>query len=87
MGPPREGAPILASGPGPPPRLGSRRPGPRGRPGAQLRVTVRAQPARAGTTDPGSIGKSVSNGCIRMRNIDVIDLYNRTKLGTKVVVK
>ena len=33
-----------------------------------------------------SIGQSVSSGCIRMRNIDVIDLYNRVKMNSKVVV-
>lgn len=40
-----------------------------------------------GTNEPETIGRGASSGCIRMRNIDVIDLYNRTKLGTKVVVK
>lgn len=39
-----------------------------------------------GTTEPLSIGKAVSSGCIRMWNQDVIDLYNRVPLGTKVVV-
>ena len=39
-----------------------------------------------GTTQPNSIGRSVSNGCIRMINDHVIDLYNRVPLGTKVVV-
>ena len=38
------------------------------------------------TTEPFSIGKAVSSGCIRMFNQDVIDLYNRVPLGTKVVV-
>jgi lipoprotein-anchoring transpeptidase ErfK/SrfK len=28
----------------------------------------------------------VSSGCIRMRNDDVVDLYSRVKVGTKVVV-
>ncbi len=40
-----------------------------------------------GTNEPEEIGHSVSSGCIRMRDIDVIDLYNRVKLGAKVVVK
>lgn len=40
-----------------------------------------------GTNEPETIGRGVSSGCIRMRNVDVIDLYNRVKLGTKVVVK
>ena len=39
-----------------------------------------------GTTEPNSIGRSVSNGCIRMINDHVIDLYNRVPLGTRVVV-
>lgn len=39
-----------------------------------------------GTDAPWLIGKAVSSGCIRMYNNDVIDLYNRTSLGTKVVV-
>ena len=39
-----------------------------------------------GTNEPPSIGKAVSCGCIRMLNQDVIDLYNRVPLGTKVVV-
>ena len=39
-----------------------------------------------GTNEPEEIGHSVSSGCIRMRNIDVIDLYKRVKLGTKVIV-
>ncbi len=39
-----------------------------------------------GTFEPWTIGKSVSSGCIRMVNQDVIDLYNRTPVGTRVVV-
>ena len=39
-----------------------------------------------GTNNPTSIGKRVSSGCIRMRDADVIDLYNRVGVGTKVVV-
>jgi lipoprotein-anchoring transpeptidase ErfK/SrfK len=39
-----------------------------------------------GTNDPTTIGKHVSSGCIRMQNADVIDLYSRVGLGTKVVV-
>lgn len=38
------------------------------------------------TNDWTSIGKAVSSGCIRMWNQDVIDLYDRVELGTKVVV-
>jgi lipoprotein-anchoring transpeptidase ErfK/SrfK len=40
-----------------------------------------------GTNEPETIGHSVSSGCIRMRNIDVIDLYDRVPLGARVVVK
>jgi lipoprotein-anchoring transpeptidase ErfK/SrfK len=39
-----------------------------------------------GTNDPASIGTQVSSGCIRMRNDDVVDLYRRVSIGTKVVV-
>ena len=39
-----------------------------------------------GTTQPRSIGRSVSNGCIRMLNEHVKDLYERVPLGAKVVV-
>ena len=39
-----------------------------------------------GTNEPQSIGKAVSSGCIRMLNADVIDLYDRVPIGTKVVV-
>ena len=39
-----------------------------------------------GTTDPSSIGRSVSSGCIRMINQDAIDLFNRVQVGAKVVV-
>lgn len=39
-----------------------------------------------GTNAPWTIGRAVSSGCIRMRNEDVIDLYNRVPVGTKVVV-
>ncbi len=39
-----------------------------------------------GTSEPDTIGQAVSSGCIRMFNQDVIDLYNRVPVGTKVVV-
>ncbi len=39
-----------------------------------------------GTNNPGSIGKHVSSGCIRMLDADIIDLYDRVAVGTKVVV-
>lgn len=40
-----------------------------------------------GSNEPQTIGQAVSSGCIRMINADVIDLYNRVKVGTKVVVR
>jgi lipoprotein-anchoring transpeptidase ErfK/SrfK len=39
-----------------------------------------------GTNAPETIGKHVSSGCIRLTNQDVIDLYSRVNVGTKVVV-
>ncbi len=39
-----------------------------------------------GTNAPSTIGGRVSSGCIRMLNEDVVDLYRRVKVGTKVVV-
>jgi len=39
-----------------------------------------------GTNQPEYIGHSISSGCIRMTNEDVIDLYNRVKVGAPVVV-
>ncbi len=39
-----------------------------------------------GSNEPWTIGTNVSSGCIRMRNEDVIDLYGRVPVGTKVVV-
>lgn len=39
-----------------------------------------------GTNEPDKIGQAVSSGCIRMRNIDVIELYNRVQPGARVVV-
>jgi lipoprotein-anchoring transpeptidase ErfK/SrfK len=39
-----------------------------------------------GSNEPWTIGTNVSSGCIRMRNEDVIDLYGRVNVGTKVVI-
>jgi len=39
-----------------------------------------------GTSDVASIGNAVSSGCIRLLNDEVIDLYNKTPIGTKVIV-
>lgn len=40
-----------------------------------------------GSNQPWTIGHAVSSGCIRMRNEDVTDLYERVKVGTMVVVQ
>jgi lipoprotein-anchoring transpeptidase ErfK/SrfK len=39
-----------------------------------------------GSNEPETIGQAVSSGCIRMLNDDVIDLYERVKVGARVVV-
>jgi lipoprotein-anchoring transpeptidase ErfK/SrfK len=39
-----------------------------------------------GTNQPSTIGTFVSSGCIRLTNEDVMDLYNRVRVGTRVVV-
>ena len=39
-----------------------------------------------GTSNAASIGNAVSSGCIRLLNDEIIDLYNKTAIGTKVIV-
>jgi lipoprotein-anchoring transpeptidase ErfK/SrfK len=39
-----------------------------------------------GTNQPSTIGTFVSSGCIRLVNADIEDLYERVKVGTKIVV-
>jgi lipoprotein-anchoring transpeptidase ErfK/SrfK len=39
-----------------------------------------------GSNEADTIGQAVSSGCIRMTNDDVIDLYERTKIGATVIV-
>lgn len=39
-----------------------------------------------GTSQPESIGRAVSSGCVRLLNADVIDLYQRVPIGSRVVV-
>ncbi|NJL08855.1 MAG: L,D-transpeptidase [Methylacidiphilales bacterium] len=39
-----------------------------------------------GSNEPETIGQAVSSGCFRMLNADVIDLYDRVRLGAKVMV-
>ena len=40
-----------------------------------------------GTNDPSTIGGNVSSGCFRMTNTDVLDLYQRMRIGARVVVR
>jgi lipoprotein-anchoring transpeptidase ErfK/SrfK len=40
-----------------------------------------------GTNQPQTIGQSVSSGCFRLVNPDVVDLYERIPVGTKVIVR
>jgi lipoprotein-anchoring transpeptidase ErfK/SrfK len=39
-----------------------------------------------GSNEPETIGQAVSSGCIRMTNDDVVDLYERVRVGTRVIV-
>ena len=40
-----------------------------------------------GSNEPDTIGQAVSSGCFRMTNEDVVDLYNRTRVGARVIVQ
>ena len=40
-----------------------------------------------GTNEPWKIGDAVSSGCIRLTNDDIIDLYNRSRIGATVIVQ
>lgn len=53
---------------------------------AALLISGSGQYAIHGTNKPDSIGRYVSYGCIRMHNKDVMDLYSRVGIGTRVVV-
>ena len=59
---------------------------PRNPMGAAAMGLSRGNYAIHGTNEPGSVGRFVSHGCIRMYNDDVLDLYRRAPLGTEVVV-
>ncbi len=59
---------------------------PRNPMGAAALVLAKGQYAIHGTNRPESIGKSVSYGCIRMYNEDVMDLYKRVRWGARVKV-
>jgi lipoprotein-anchoring transpeptidase ErfK/SrfK len=54
--------------------------------GAAALVLADGQYAIHGTNNPSSIGGFVSYGCIRMHNRDILDLYERVSVGTRVVV-
>jgi len=78
----------------PPPEMLARRPdlprhmegGPQNPLGARAMYLGSSLYRIHGSNEPWTIGTNVSSGCIRMRNEDVIDLYSRVKVGTKVVV-
>lgn len=79
----------------PPPQMLRRRPDlPRFMPGGAANpLGARAMYLNAslyrihGSNEPDTIGHAVSSGCIRMTNDDVIDLYDRVKVGTRVIVQ
>jgi lipoprotein-anchoring transpeptidase ErfK/SrfK len=54
--------------------------------GAAVMTLAGGERAIHGTNNPGSIGRAVSYGCIRMFNADVLDLYGRVGFGTTVIV-
>jgi lipoprotein-anchoring transpeptidase ErfK/SrfK len=60
---------------------------PRNPMGAAALVLAHGQYAIHGTNAPSSIGGFVSYGCIRMYNKDILDLYSRVGVGTRVVVQ
>jgi lipoprotein-anchoring transpeptidase ErfK/SrfK len=53
---------------------------------AAMTLSGGGQYAIHGTNAPGTIGGFVSHGCIRMYNEDIMDLYSRVNVGTRVVV-
>ncbi|MCJ8325020.1 MAG: L,D-transpeptidase [Rhizobiales bacterium] len=66
----------------------SYRPGPRNPLGVRALNLANTPLLRIhGTNNPSSIGKAVSLGCYRMLNADVIDLYDRVSVGTKVLIQ
>jgi lipoprotein-anchoring transpeptidase ErfK/SrfK len=78
----------------PPPEMLTRRPdlprhmegGPQNPLGARAMYLGSSLYRIHGSNEPWTIGTNVSSGCIRMRNEDVIDLYGRVNVGTRVVV-
>jgi lipoprotein-anchoring transpeptidase ErfK/SrfK len=78
----------------PPPEMLARRPdlprhmegGPQNPLGARAMYLGSSLYRIHGSNEPWTIGTNVSSGCIRMRNEDVIDLYERVNVGTRVIV-
>jgi lipoprotein-anchoring transpeptidase ErfK/SrfK len=78
----------------PPPEMVKRQPwlpasmkgGPRNPLGARALYLGSTEYRIHGSNEPWTIGTAVSSGCIRMRNEDVIDLYGRVGVGTRVIV-
>ncbi|WP_284422608.1 MULTISPECIES: L,D-transpeptidase [unclassified Bradyrhizobium] len=78
----------------PPPEMLTRRPdlprhmegGPQNPLGARAMYLGSSLYRIHGSNEPWTIGTNVSSGCIRMRNEDVIDLYTRVNVGTRVIV-
>jgi lipoprotein-anchoring transpeptidase ErfK/SrfK len=54
---------------------------------AALTLSGGGQYAIHGTNVPGSVGRFVSYGCIRMHNHDIADLFDRVYIGTRVIVE
>jgi lipoprotein-anchoring transpeptidase ErfK/SrfK len=79
----------------PPPQMIKRRPdlprfmpgGPENPMGARAMYLGSSLYRIHGSNEPETIGQAVSSGCIRMVNDDVIDLFERTRVGTRVVVQ
>lgn len=66
----------------------SYRPGPRNPLGVRALNLANTPTLRIhGTNNPGSIGTAASHGCYRMLNVDVLDLYERVKVGTPVLIQ
>lgn len=61
-------------------------PGPSNPLGPRALVLGADEYAIHGTNAPSSIGRAVSWGCIRMHNADILDLYERVRVGTTVIV-
>jgi lipoprotein-anchoring transpeptidase ErfK/SrfK len=62
-------------------------PGPKNPLGPRAMTLAGDQYAIHGTNRPGSIGGFVSYGCVRMHNRDVVDLFDRVRVGTPVVMR